>query len=93
MEIDLGDEARARNVALTDLARRRLLDADTGTTTTPPETEPAQKKPRLGRDGKPWRGRKRRNSEDIARDKLVEQILHESRRTSPAPPSPAAVDH
>jgi hypothetical protein len=37
------------------------------------------RKPRLGRDGKPLRPRprKRRNSEDVARDALVEQVLHE----------------
>ena len=34
---------------------------------------------RLGRDGKPWRGRKRRGSEDIKRDKLVEDVLRENR--------------
>lgn len=40
------------------------------------------KKVRLGPDGKPWRGgrRKRRGSDDIARDKLVEELLHENRR-------------
>ncbi|KAI9876808.1 MAG: hypothetical protein M1823_007209, partial [Watsoniomyces obsoletus] len=37
------------------------------------------RKPRLGHDGKPLRPRprKHRNSEDIARDALVEQVLHE----------------
>ena len=40
------------------------------------------RKPRLGRDGKPLRRPrppKRRNSEDLARDALVEQVLHEHR--------------
>jgi hypothetical protein len=36
---------------------------------------------RLGRDGKPRRPPKRRNSEDIRRDQLVEAVLSEARRT------------
>ncbi|KAK1979075.1 hepatocellular carcinoma-associated antigen 59-domain-containing protein [Colletotrichum cereale] len=78
MEVDLGDEARARNQAMTEKAARRLLgevdvaDADI------PDGRRA-KKPRLGRDGKPWRPRNRRNSDDIKRDQLVEEILRENR--------------
>lgn len=41
---------------------------------------PAPKKQRLGPDGKPWRGRKRRASDDVKRDQLVEAFLHENRR-------------
>ncbi|VUC20351.1 unnamed protein product, partial [Clonostachys rosea] len=37
------------------------------------------KRQRLGRDGKPWRPRKRRGSDDIKRDKLVEEFLSENR--------------
>lgn len=80
MEIDLGDEARARNVAMTERARRRALgeavddDEDSGAGSSRP------RKVRLGRDGKPWRGRNRRNSEDIKRDQLVEEFLKENRR-------------
>ena len=36
-------------------------------------------KVRLGRDGKPRRGPKRRNSEDIRRDQMVEAIMSESK--------------
>lgn len=76
LEIDLGDEARNRNVEMTNQARRRM-DGEVA------EEEPAPKgKVRLGRDGKPWRGRKRRGSEDVKRDKLVEDILRENRCTS-----------
>lgn len=79
MEIDLGDEARARNVAMTERARRLALgeavdeggDADGSS---------RPRKVRLGRDGKPWRGRNRRTSEDIKRDQLVEEFLKENRR-------------
>lgn len=73
LEIDLGDEARDRNVERTEQARRRM-DGEVV------EEEPAPKgKVRLGRDGKPWRPRKRRGSEDIKRDKLVEDVLRENR--------------
>ncbi|KAF3035090.1 hypothetical protein E8E12_002185 [Didymella heteroderae] len=34
---------------------------------------------RLGRDGKPWRPRKRRNSDDIRRDAAVEAVLKEAK--------------
>ena len=40
------------------------------------------KRVRLGKDGKPWRPRNRRGSDDIKRDQLVEQFLHENRRES-----------
>jgi hypothetical protein len=36
---------------------------------------------RLGRDGKPRRPPKRRNSEDIRRDQLVDAVLSEAKRT------------
>lgn len=77
-EIDLGEEARLRNAEATDIARRRLhgeeiIDPATASKTAKPT------KIRLGPDGKPWRSRKRRASEDIARDKLVEDILRENR--------------
>lgn len=77
LEIDLGDEARARNIEMTERARRRLqgLGADSEETAPP---RPATT--RLGPDGKPWRGRKRRGSEDIKRDQLVEEFLHENSR-------------
>lgn len=72
MEIDLGNEARERNVAMTERAQQGDGAAD--------ETMGRRaKKPRLGRDGKPWRPRNRRGSDAIKRDQLVEQVLHESR--------------
>lgn len=83
-EVELGDEARDKNVERTDKARRRLegemIEEET--------KAPRKQKVRLGRDGKPWRGRKKRASEDIARDKLVEDILRENRRTLRAPSLP-----
>ncbi|TAQ83523.1 hypothetical protein B7494_g8164, partial [Chlorociboria aeruginascens] len=78
LEIDLGDEARDRNVERTNMARRRLVGEDVE------EVEGSGKgkgkgKVRLGRDGKPWRGRKRRGSDDVKRDQLVDQVLRENR--------------
>jgi hypothetical protein len=40
-------------------------------------------KVRLGRDGKPRRPPKRRNSNDVRRDQLVEAVLSEAKRMSP----------
>ncbi|KAF2965246.1 hypothetical protein GQX73_g8340 [Xylaria multiplex] len=74
-EVDLGDEVRNRNAALTDRATRKLQ----GLAVEDEETTERPKKVRLGRDGKPWRSRNRRNSDDIKRDQLVEEILRENR--------------
>ncbi|KAI9743116.1 MAG: hypothetical protein M1818_003411 [Claussenomyces sp. TS43310] len=76
-EIDLGSEARARNAARTEQARKKLAGEDVED-----EDEagaPKNKKVRLGRDGKPWRGKKRRTSDDVKRDALVEEVLRENR--------------
>jgi hypothetical protein len=82
LEIDLGNEARDRNVVRTEQARRRLDGEDVDDDSAP---EGKSRKPKLGRDGKPWRERKRRTSEDIRRDKLVEEVLRENRRKLPYP--------
>jgi Hepatocellular carcinoma-associated antigen 59 len=74
-EIDLGDDASLRNRQRTELAMRKARGEHI-----PPEEPAVVKKPRLGRNGKPRRGPKRRNSDDLKRDQLVEQVLHESRR-------------
>ncbi|KAL1962204.1 hypothetical protein VTN77DRAFT_9925 [Rasamsonia byssochlamydoides] len=73
-EIDLGQEAKLQNIARTEAATRRLA----GNKSPSPEEE-TSRKTRLGKDGKPWRGRKRRTSEDIERDRLVEEVLRESK--------------
>ncbi|KAK4158179.1 hepatocellular carcinoma-associated antigen 59-domain-containing protein [Chaetomidium leptoderma] len=77
LEIDLGDEARARNIAMTERARRRLqgqIDEEEQE-----ESKGRPRKVRLGRDGKPMRSRNRRGSDDIKRDQLVEEFLSENR--------------
>jgi hypothetical protein len=66
-EIDLGQEARLRNIARTEEATRRLNgDDDELSTSRSPS--------------KPPRYRKRRTSQDIMRDRLVEEVLRESKR-------------
>lgn len=75
VEIDLGDEARDSNVARTERATQP------GRSSAEAEDHGGRrsKKPRLGRDGKPWRPRNRRDSDAIKRDQIVEEILRESR--------------
>ena len=78
-EIDLGTDASLRNAERTEAAIRRRKNGDQ---IAAEEEKPAKpRKPRLGRDGKPMKPRpkKRRDSEDIKRDQLVEQVLRESR--------------
>ncbi|KAF2457417.1 hypothetical protein BDY21DRAFT_25390 [Lineolata rhizophorae] len=67
-EVDLGPDSTLRNIARTAQATRKLQSG-----------EAAEPEPKLGPDGKPWRNRKRRTSEDIRRDKLVEEVLKETR--------------
>lgn len=74
-EIDLGQETKLQNIARTEAATRRLA----GNRSPSPDDEAASQTTRLGKDGKPWRGRRRRNSEDIERDRLVEEVLRESK--------------
>lgn len=70
-EIDLGAEARAKNVAMTERATQRLRGADDAGN---PSEGGA---PSSGRNGK-----RRRGSDDIKRDQMVEQFLHENRSMS-----------
>ena len=72
LEIDLGPDATLRNIAMTEAAKRRL---EGGTE----EVDEGTGKVRLRRDGRPFRGRRRRNSQDVKRDQLVEEVMRESR--------------
>ncbi|THC95500.1 hypothetical protein EYZ11_005015 [Aspergillus tanneri] len=76
-EIDLGRETTLENIARTEAATRRLAGDDEGA---PPldDGSPSKMVP-LGRDEKLWRSRKRRTSDDVERDRLVEEVLRESR--------------
>lgn len=71
-EIDLGPDATLRNIARTEAAQRKLDGTE-------PELEQVTGKIRLRRDGRPWGYRKRRNSADVKRDKLVEEVMRESK--------------
>ncbi len=75
-EIDLGPDAMLQNIARTEAATRRLKDGQVVES----DGANAPQKVRLGRDGKPMRRRNRRNSDDVKRDRLVEEVLKESRR-------------
>lgn len=75
-EFDLGPDSTLKNIARTEAAKRRLRGEDV-------ETEEDRDKIPLRRNGKPWRGRRRRNSDDIKRDKLVEEVMRETRRKLP----------
>ncbi|KAI1368592.1 hypothetical protein F5Y08DRAFT_335484 [Xylaria arbuscula] len=93
-EVDLGDEVRSRNEAMTDRARRKLQGLAVEDDDTSAEHQ-RRKKVRLGKDGKPWRPRNRRNSDDVKRDQFVEEILRENRLDvyeAPAPPPGAAAN-
>lgn len=76
-EIDLGQETKMDNIARTEAATRRLAGDDA---TTSMEEDSTAERPVAGKDGKAWRNRKRRNSKDIERDRLVEEVLRESKR-------------
>ncbi|KIW45181.1 uncharacterized protein PV06_03584 [Exophiala oligosperma] len=78
-EVDLGSSVHDGNLARTQAALER---AKLGLPPVEDEIKPPKpRKPRLGRDGKPFRPRprKRRNSEDLARDALVEQLMRENK--------------
>ncbi|KAH6648511.1 hypothetical protein BKA67DRAFT_575027 [Truncatella angustata] len=92
-EVDLGDDVRSKNEILTERARRKLQGE-----VVDEEQSSRPKKVRLGRDGKPWRTRNRRTSDDIKRDQLVDEILRENRLDvyeTPTPPAATTpgVDH
>ncbi|KAL9103979.1 MAG: hypothetical protein Q9163_001041 [Psora crenata] len=73
-EIDLGPDATLRNIARTEAA----ISGDSLRRTQEPQKPP---KPRIGRNGKLYipRPRRRRSSTDIARDKIVEEVLRETK--------------
>lgn len=74
-EIDLGQETKLQNIARTEAATRRLAgDEDP---LRPDETGPSTE--RVSAPAKSWRNRKRRTSADVERDRLVEEILRESK--------------
>lgn len=79
-EIDLGQETKLENIARTKAATRRLAGEDHEEVGQPREDEiPTQNTP-TRRDERSWRHQKRRTSEDDQRDRLVEEVLRESRR-------------
>ena len=73
-EIDLGQETRLQNIKRTQAATKRLGRGDE------PVPEDDVQRNRSGRGGQTLRNGKGRNSEDIERDRLVEEVLRESKR-------------
>ncbi|OQE09809.1 hypothetical protein PENVUL_c005G01759 [Penicillium vulpinum] len=75
-EIDLGHETTLRNIARTEAATRQMAGkGELPTSASYSATETG----RPGPDGKSWRNRKQRTDADIARDRLVEEVLRESK--------------
>lgn len=72
-EVDLGEETKKRNIARTQEATRRLQGDGSA-------VEVEEEEAVGGGGKKKVKGRRRRNSQDIQRDKLVEEVLKESRR-------------
>ncbi|KAF7632017.1 hypothetical protein AFLA_012861 [Aspergillus flavus NRRL3357] len=76
-EIDLGQETKLHNIARTEAATRKLARDD--------EYEHLNhggsffKAAPMGKDEGLWRRQKRRTSEDVERDRLVEEVLRESK--------------
>jgi hypothetical protein len=75
-EIDLGEEATLRNIARTEAATRQMAEKGESPTSVDHATSETG---RPGPDGKSWRNRKQRTEADIARDRLVEEVLRESK--------------
>lgn len=78
-EIDLGQEATLRNIARTEAATRRMAEKGE----LPASVDHATSETgRPGPDDKSWRNRNQRTEADIARDRLVEEVLRESKCAS-----------
>ncbi|KAI0143628.1 hypothetical protein GGR57DRAFT_344394 [Xylariaceae sp. FL1272] len=87
-EVDLGEEVRSRNELMTDRARRKMA----GEEIEDEESVVRPKKVRLGRDGKVYRPRNRRDSDAAKRDALVDEILRENRLDVYESPTPQPLD-
>ncbi|KAJ5545100.1 Hepatocellular carcinoma-associated antigen 59 [Penicillium sp. DV-2018c] len=70
-EIDLGHEATWRNIARTEAATRKMAEKGVSPTLVSDGT--------LEAGGQSWRNRKQRTQADIDRDRLVEEVLRESK--------------
>ena len=77
-EINLGTDASTKNNERTEDYLRRVRDGEA--LPDPDQKPPKKRKPRIGRDGKPYNPRPRRgpDPEDVKRDQLVEAVLRES---------------
>jgi hypothetical protein len=76
-EIDLGQEATLRNIARTEAATRRLAGDDN---LPPSEENTFSEGGRSAPAGKSRRNHNQRTNADVERDRLVEEVLRESKR-------------
>lgn len=82
---DMSATAKVHSTDKHSVTAGRLMEVDVSNSQALWDEEAAAKaakqpRVRLGRDGKPWRSRKRRNSEKLARDALIDSILKETPR-------------
>ncbi|RAL07567.1 telomere length and silencing 1 family protein [Aspergillus homomorphus CBS 101889] len=75
-EIDLGQETKLLNIARTEAAARKLAGDDGELALAAVSSSKAMSP---AKEQRSWRNRKRRTSEDIERDRLVEEVLRESK--------------
>jgi hypothetical protein len=75
-EIDLGQEATLRNIARTEAATRKLASEEVLPAS---EDIPISEAGRSGLAGKSRRNHKQRTDADVERDRLVEEVLRESK--------------
>ncbi|KAB8230564.1 hepatocellular carcinoma-associated antigen 59-domain-containing protein [Aspergillus alliaceus] len=76
-EIDLGQETKLQNIARTEAATRKLAGDEEEVHTR--NNGFLSKAAPVGKDERLWSHRKRRTSEDVERDRLVEEVLRESK--------------
>ncbi|KAK2750645.1 hypothetical protein FQN57_002716 [Myotisia sp. PD_48] len=74
-EIDLGPDSKLKNIARTEAATKILAGGETLSLV----EEDDLNEGRHDKNNKAFRNRRRRNSEDIMRDRLVEEVLRESK--------------
>ncbi|PYH47725.1 telomere length and silencing 1 family protein [Aspergillus saccharolyticus JOP 1030-1] len=75
-EIDLGQETKLQNIARTEAATRKLAGNDNELASA---VEADSKATSSGKELRSWRNRNRRTREDVERDRLVEEVLRESK--------------
>ncbi|KAF7586477.1 hypothetical protein BBP40_008810 [Aspergillus hancockii] len=76
-EIDLGQETKLQNIVRTEAATRRLVGDDEDVHSK--NDGSFSRTARVEKDERTWCHRKQRTSQDVERDRLVEEVLRESK--------------